>query len=129
MGDIFHSQVPITLILNRLSLHANHFYRLHLAVVKRSGAVLDLAEVNGFQVDAANVLVPGGAVVQLERREVGRRSELSRTRKIGRSHTLAMLRTDRNVEVIQDVEGLGYGLEGAVPLRSTGAEKSCTHET
>ena len=106
-----------------------HFYRLLLYRIKRMRLELDLMEVDIHQIDAADIAVPGCPVIQLHGLEVSRSSKLCGTRHTLRYISLQMLTADRNIEIVQDMEGLHDSIESVVPYRSRSLEERCTYES
>ena len=110
-------------------LHPDHCHRLLLDIVERVGLELDLLEVDVHEVDATDVAVPCCPIVQLHGFQVCSCSELCRAWESLRDVLLEVLATDRDVEVVQDVEGLDHCVEAVVPCRSCGLEEGCADES
>ena len=90
---------------------------------------LHLMEIYVHQVDTADIAVPCGPVVELHRLQVGSSSELCCARKTFRNVCLNVLLSDRNVEVVQDMECLHYCVESGCPYRSRSLEECRTYES
>ena len=110
-------------------LHPDHGHRLLLDVVERVGLELDFLEVDVHEVDATDVAVPCCPVVQPHGFQVCSRSELSRAWQAFRDICLHVLAADRDVEVVQDVEGLDDCVEAVVPCWGCGLEEGSTDKS
>ena len=86
-------------------------------------------EVDIHKVYASDIAVPCGSVIQLHCLQVCCGSELGRTRHSLRDLGLDMLTSDRDVEVVQDMEGLHYSIESRGPFRGCSLEECGTDES
>ena len=87
-------------------LHLQVLYRLDLDIVQWLRAELDPLEVNVLEVNATDIAVPGCPVVELKSMLVCSCSHLSGTWESFRHVCGSVLASDRDVEVVQDMEGL-----------------------
>lgn len=104
-------------------------YRLYLSLVKRVRLVLYLMEIYIHKIYASDIAVPSSPVVQLHGLQVGSSRELSRARHVLRYFALYMLRTDRYIEVVQDVKCLDDCIKTRSPYRRCCLEKCSTHKS
>ena len=97
-----------------------HIHRLSLVRVAKCALVFDASEIYGTQVDAADVLVPCGFEVVLQAGQIGGCRNLSCAWQTLRALALFVLDTDRNIEVVQDVECHSDSVESVVQNWSIG---------
>ena len=115
--------------VGRHLLHMNHLHRLHLLRVERMRLVLHFREIDIHKIYAAYVAVPCCPVVELHGREICGSSELGRTREILRNLIHRVLAADRDIEIVQDMEGLDYSLEACGPHWGCGLEEGRADES
>lgn len=88
--------------------------------VQRMGLVGRFPEVDPREVDTADRIVVGGLVIDPAVGQVDSRGPLRGARNV-RTLAFGMFDTDGNVEIVEQVEALLYGLEPGGALRSRGA--------
>ena len=120
---------PCHRLWTEMLLDLYYFNRLFLNIIQRVGLVLHLMEVDIHQVDAAYIAVPCSPVVEFHRLEVCRSGELCCTWHSCRDFRSNMLASDRNVEVVQDMEGLYNSVKSIIPYWSCGLEECSTYES
>ena len=89
-------------------LYLQEFDRLDVYLVKRLGNEFHLLEIDSLEIDASDAAVPCSPVVESEGMLVCRSSYLGSAWKTFGNVCPYMLRADRNIKVIQDMEGLNY---------------------
>ena len=85
--------------------------------VERVGLVSYPYEIDFLQVDAADRVVVQRFVVESAVRQIDRRGPLRRARYVG-SMAFGVLDSDRNVEVVQNMEALQYRVESRLACRA-----------
>ena len=103
--------------------------RLLLNCIKRMRLVLDIMEIDVQEIYTAYIAVPGSPVIKFHRGLVGHCSELSRARKPFRNILACMLCSDRNIEIVENMECLNHGVKACIKNRSgclieSGTDKS-----
>ena len=83
---------------------------LGAGVVEGCGAEVHLAEVNSLEVEAADSAVLHRAEIEPSALEVGGYCPLGGTGDVGEGLALGKLNADGDVEVVEDMERLHYGL-------------------
>ena len=120
---------PCHRLWTEMLLDLYYFNRLFLNIIQRMGLVLYLMEIDIHQVDAADIAVPCCPVVEFHRLQVCRSGELCSTWHSCRNLRSYMLASDRNVEVVQDMEGLDYCVKSVIPYRSCSLEECSSYES
>ena len=91
------------------------------------GLVGRFPEVDPREVDTADRIVVGGLVIDPAVGQVDSRGPLRGARNV-RTLAFGMFDTDGNVEIVEQVEALLYGLEPGGALRSRGAVEGGPHD-
>ena len=86
-------------------------------------------EIDIVKINASDVAVPCCPVIELHGLLIGDSSKLSRTWKSLRDVCSQMLATDRNIKVVQDMEGLHDSFKAGVPNWRSCLEKRCSLES
>ena len=97
-------------------------------IIQRDSLVFHFGKVDGPQVDAAYRTVVHGAVIDGPVRHVGSRCPLRGARDVDGNFSQRKFNTYRNIEVVQNLESLKYGLFGSVLLRGSRLVESCACE-
>lgn len=109
--------------------HKNHLNRLLLDGVQGGRMVLYLVKIDTFQVDAAQIAVIHGAVIDAAIVRIRCHGKLGGAGYIGRCFSPRLFGACRNVEVVQQVESLEDTFFGRRLLGSGELEESGPYET
>ena len=103
--------------------------RLYIALVQWVRLIFNFMEINIDQVNTSDITVPCSTIIQLHRLEVCCCSELRSAWQALRYLSAHMLASDRDIEVVQNVEGLSHCFKTSIQYRSSCLEERCSDKT
>ena len=115
-------------LVHRCLFDDHHFNGLLFFLVEHSPLVFHLFKVNGFQVEAPDVAVVHGAVVDAAVGNVRHHCSLCGTGNVGNLLPLLKLYARGDVEVVEEVKRLRDSFFCRSLLGRSGLEKGCTHK-
>lgn len=111
-----------------MSFYIDPFHRLFLLVIQRHAVISRLFEIDGFQVDATDIAVVHGAIINHPVLRIRGHRELRGARYVGGGFSPRLFATCRDVEVIQDVKCLKNAVLCRGLLRSCQLKESRSYK-
>ena len=117
-----------SLFIGEHLFYFDSLYGLVFLCIERSHLVYYFSEVGGFQVDATYRAIVHRAGVNDTVADIGRRCPLGCTGYIGYAFSGSKFDTDRNIEVIEDLETLYDGIERCLLLLCRALVECCSYK-